>query len=211
MQVEVGVIKHNVSRKNYLASLKGLSVFEQKKTKEYTTVILTFLALIIFGVFAINPTLSTIIQLRKQLADSTFVDNQLSEKINNLQLLQKQYDDLKPDLPVVAAALPASPDAPTLIGQIQSLVKKHNLSLDEVQMGAVPYDKSGIPPGQSSSYVVAFSVSGTYDDLNQFIADAINFDRLITIDQAALARDQQQPTGLKGTVDIRAYFDQQPL
>lgn len=51
-----------------LPNLKG------EKTQKFTTLILTFFALSFFGLLAINPTISTISELNKELEDNKFVD-----------------------------------------------------------------------------------------------------------------------------------------
>jgi Tfp pilus assembly protein PilO len=211
MESEVGAISHNVSKKRYLASLKFFTSLQQKKSREYTTIILTILALIVFGIFAINPTLSTIVNLRKQLEDNQLLDQQLGEKILSLQSLQREYEELTPDLPLVEAALPPLPETPVLLGQLQSLARKNNLSVTEIQSSKIPYTKEGLGSNKTGSYVVSFTVAGLYTDINQFLKDSTTFDRVVTVDKVTIVRDVQGNRGLQGTADIKAYFDQKPL
>lgn len=211
MANETGVIVHNISKKRYLASQKLLSTFQQKKTRQYTTLILTFLALIIFSVFAINPTITTIIELRKELEDSKILDKKLDEKIIALQTLQREYQELEADLPLLVAALPVAPDTPKIIGQVQSLIRDNNLAIENIDMKRVAYTKDGLTQGELGAYVITFTVSGNYADINQFSNEAINFDRVVTVDQISVLRDSQNTSLIRSTAEVRAYFDQVPL
>jgi len=211
MASETGVIIHNISKKRYLASLKLLSTFQQKKTRQYTTLILTFVALIVFGVFAINPTISTIIQLRRELEDSKILDKKLDEKIIALQTLQRQYQELEADLPLLVAALPVAPETPKIIGQIQSLIKDNNLTIENIDMKRVAYTKDGLPQGELGTYVITFTIAGNYSDINQFSNQAVDFDRVVTVDQVSVLRDSQNASIIRSTAEVRAYFDQVPL
>jgi Tfp pilus assembly protein PilO len=211
VQTEPGVISHNVSRKRYLESLKLFSVMQQKKSREYTTLILTFAAIAIFGLFAINPTLTTIVQLQKQLEDSKTLDGQLEEKIQNLQTLQNEYTELEPDLQYVESAIPESPQTPVFIGQVQALIKKHNLAIELIKTENIPYTKDTGEAGKMNSYVVSYSVTGNYTDIKAFADEAVIFDRLVTVDNLTVSRDQQDPAIIRGAAEIRAYYDQLAL
>src|SRR4051794_1976618 len=90
----------NLTAAKYREYLKLLPSIHDERTQLITMLIFTFVALSFFGLFAINPTLSTIVELKKELSDSQFVDQQLTNKINNLESLQQRYNLLGPDLPV---------------------------------------------------------------------------------------------------------------
>ena len=88
----------NLSATKYREYLKLLPNMQQDTPQSFVTLLLTFAALSFFGIFAINPTLTTIADLKKQLADDTAVDQQLKTKISNLSSLQQQYNQLGSNL-----------------------------------------------------------------------------------------------------------------
>src|SRR5471030_1526710 len=116
----------NLSANKYRVYLKLLPSMEEETTYSFVTLALTFAALTFFGIFAINPTLSTIFSLQKQLADDTKVDKQLQIKINNLSSLEQQYNELGSNLSNIYNAVPENPQAPLLSAQVAALTKKHN-------------------------------------------------------------------------------------
>ena len=70
------VIKDNPKNRYFLA----LELFKKDRTQKVTTLAMTLIALSFFGLFAINPTLSTISRLQKELEDAKFVDQHLKGK-----------------------------------------------------------------------------------------------------------------------------------
>ncbi|MDP2649894.1 MAG: type 4a pilus biogenesis protein PilO [bacterium] len=189
--------------KNYLAILP---IFKEEKVQNFTAIVLTFLALSFFGLFAINPTLSTIAQLQKQLSDSKMVDQKLTEKISNLATLQKKYNLLEKDLYSVFLALPEKSNAPYLVGSIQALANKSNLRILRVQSFQVDLTK---PKGLDLNYSsLAFSLEGegkSYTDVANFMNTLLNFDRVVTIDMVSANSNPEKGT-LKVSIRGKAHF-----
>ena len=116
--------------------------FKEDRVQKITTLALTLVALSFFGLFAINPTLSTIAKLEKELSDNKFVDQKLQTKINDLSLLQQKYALIQQDLPYVYSSVPKSPEAPLVIAQIQTLAKANNLKISSFQTFQAEIEKS---------------------------------------------------------------------
>src|SRR5687767_10764921 len=108
MQINNNSFNVNFSRSN----LNKFILSRDEKTKNLSAIILTFLALSFFGLFAINPTISTIVQLKKEIADNQEVNQKLEEKITNLSTLQQKYNLLQNDIPFIFSAIPQNPQGP---------------------------------------------------------------------------------------------------
>lgn len=185
--------------------LEMLPDFQEKKTQAFITIVLTLFTLSIFGFFAINPTLSIITQLQKQLEDSVFVNQKLEEKIRNLAILQQKYNALQNDLPVIFSAVPKTPTAPLLIGQLHALSNAHTLTLSRIQVFEVDLTKIQLTPKNYFSYDFVFQAEGTYSQIADFIQDLSNLERIVTIDSFNVTGGQQtskQQFTLRG----KAYF-----
>ncbi len=175
----------------------------EERTQAITKIIFTLVALSVFGLLAISPTLSTIAQLRKQLSDSKSVDAQLKEKIGNLTNLSNQYATIKPDLPLIFDVLPIKPNVPFFLAQLQSLASQSNVQLNNLQIFQVDLTKNAKVSGPSS-FSFSFTASGSYQDISSFISSVINFNRLIGIEAVSINQ------GLNGNTDLslrgKAYF-----
>lgn len=198
---------HDLSKKKYMAYLRSLPDFRQEQTQTYLTIALTIFAFSFFGIFAISPTLSTIGELRKQIDDSKFVDQQLQTKISNMTLLENQYSQLSPQIPLLLQAIPTSPDVPTLIGQIRSLASENNVTITQVSTDMVLLASLAHPSSKLQSYAVTVSASGDYQQLLAFYQSLVHFKRLLALDSVTVIR-QKDTQALKLTVRALAYFKQ---
>lgn len=175
----------------------------QKNTQAFTMIVFTLVSLSLFGVFAINPTLSTIANLQKQLEDSKFVDESLSKKITNLSVLQQKYNQLGKDIPIALAALPKNPSVPMLMSQIHLIALNTNVSIVSLQSHQVELSKTIDGPDKYSSYSYSLSVKGAHDNITKFISQLTSFERIVTIDSLSISKEGADSTlllNMKGEV-----------
>ena len=180
--------------------------FKEDKIQKIMTLTLTLVALSFFGLFAISPTLSTIAKLEKELSDNKYVDQQLQTKINNLSLLQQKYALLQGDLSVIYAAIPKTPEAPTTIAQIQSLVVENNLKIISFQTFQAEIEKTPTNPKQYSNFLFDLSAEGTYSDINKFITDLNSSQRIINLDTLSISKKNPDNPLLVLTLKGMAFF-----
>lgn len=193
----------NLTISKYREYLKLLPDMQHENTRIITTLILTFTAMSFFGIFAINPTLSTIVTLKKQLSDSQLVDEKLGTKVNNLSTLQQQYSQLNVDLSTVFEAIPATPQAPSLMGQIFALSQKTRVQTTSVEVSNVQL----IGGKEVGETVFAFSlqVQGSYADLMNFAKSLTKINRIISVDSLSITKDAKL-NGLVMDIRGRGYF-----
>ena len=176
--------------------------------QKFTTLVFTITALSFFGLFAINPTLSTIGNLNKQLTDNRFIDQQLQEKINNLYLLQQKYSQLTPDLPYVFDAFPKNPQAPLLVAQLQSLAQSSSITINNLQTFEVEIPNSSVNTKKYYAFNFSISANGSYDNLSKFIDSVIKMQRIVSINTLTLNRNTGDGASTQLNLKGTAYFKQ---
>lgn len=179
--------------------------FKNERTQAFSTLVLTLCALSFFAIFVINPSLSTIAKLQKKLEDSREVYKKLQEKIVNIRSLQEQYAQIQNDIPLIMQVLPNSPNAPTLIGQIQAIGLQSDVSVKRLQAFQVDLVPILENPQKYASFNVSLDASGSYSSLSTFFHTLTNFDRLFSIDTITLTK---APTADEYQLSLRgkAYF-----
>lgn len=201
------LILKNIKKDNYQRYLELMPNFKQEKTQKYLTIILTLVASIILGVFALSPTLSTIVSLQKQLEDDKFVKQKLEEKINNLSVLQQKYSGLKDSLPTVYDAVPKNSQIPLLMAQLQALANESGILLVNLQTFQVDVSQAALSNKKFASYDFGISVKGNYQNMLTFINKIINFQRVITIENISITKVTEiNTTELKLNIKGTAYF-----
>jgi Tfp pilus assembly protein PilO len=167
--------------------------------------IITFLALSFLGIFAIQPTLSTITDLQKQLEDSNFVYEKLTTKMENLQKLQEQYLVITDDLPFVFDAIPQTPTVPPLVGQIEAIAKKSGVKINTLRVNKVLLNKNIKAGSNTSKFSFTIETEGTYENLTKFATSLTFFNRLVNIESISILKDPRRDA-LTLTVKGIEYF-----
>ena len=178
--------------------------FKKEKNQQYITLILTLSASIFFFIFAINPTLSTIANLKRQVSDAKFVEEKLSQKINNLSSLSLEYQTIKNDIPFILEAVPKNPEAPTLVAQIQALAEQSSIEVAKIEI--LPVDLNDRNATNSSSFFFELTGSSSFENIQKFLSSLTNMQRVISVDSIQISRIIQEGQGLELAVKGSAYF-----
>jgi len=188
---------------NYYNLLHNLS---ETRTQKIISVILTLIALILFGLFVINPTLSTIAKLRKEISDNEIVNQKLGEKISALNSLQQAYSRLEDDLLSVLGSIPTSPLVPLFIGQIQAVAKNTNIQISQLQSSQVDLFKDGEVSQKYLAYAFSLTGDGTYEDITKFIENITNMQRVVGIETSTINNAQNNNRSLRINIQGVVYF-----
>lgn len=175
--------------------------------KTYGSTIFTLLVMIIFILYAIKPTVETILVLQKKLEDSRQVLEKVNQKANNLSQGKSNYEKL--DSNVKARLTTAIPDTVGLKLLIQTLEQKaltHQASISALQIQPLVLEtKSDNKVGSLAEVLFTFNVEGSYKNLISLLNDLKSSTRLISIDSLALSK-LSEGAGLIMSITGKAYY-----
>ena len=203
MKVKANNIFKNIQIDKYVEMLPD---FKQERTQQITTIALTLAALSFFGIFAINPTLSTITRLSKELDDSKFVEEQLERKINNISLLQKSFTQIQDEVFYATDAIPVSAEAPLLAAQIQALATRANVSIISLQVFEIEVTKANEGANSYNSFSFNVSARGSREELIEFMNLLSNMQRILTLDVASLTKTGSEGDVFQLNINGSAHF-----
>ncbi len=196
-------IVKNFTKERYMALVRSHPRLKEERTHIYIMLILTLISLSFLGIFAINPTLTTIFELNRKLKDSEFVSDTLKIKIANLSSLNTEYEALINTWPLVAYAVPEHPEAVKLFGQLQAIAEISNTTITDLRSSSLDLPKSNskktiIP--KSDSFVFNVTAKGSKDNLTQFANLVLNFDRIIRLESISYNNESQESITIQGRV-----------
>lgn len=200
MQLSLNKIFDKVNKEKFDKYLELVPDFRKEKTQKFTTVVLTLIAIIALSLFAINPTLSTIANLQKQLDDAKFVFGRLGEKINNLSILQTKYNELQFDLPVVFEAIPQNADVPKLTGQVQKVAQDSNVNLLSFQATEITSQNKFF------SYTFSTTAMGNHTNILSFLTNLANMQRVLYIQIVNISQSNQEAGQEQITIRGQAFY-----
>lgn len=180
-------------------------VFKKPRVKAYTMLILSFFTMSFFGFFAIKPTLTTIFQLRKKIADSQSVNRTLEQKIIHLFQLKEEYEKLEKDLPLITAALPAEPQVYSLLKNLEDLAQATGATISGVRVNNVNLADNQSPSSNKLSCSVI--LEGSYSACRQFLDRLLNTSRIYKTDRFEMrSGSKREASVLKLDLNLEAYF-----
>lgn len=185
----------------------NLPIFKSERSKRLTNVILTIIAFSFLGLFAINPTISTIVKLKKELSDDQLVDQGLQQKITNLSILQKKYVNLQGDLPIILSVVPQAPQTPHLLATIQAIGANSNIQLDNLQSFQTELFKESPTNTNQDYHSFSFSLggSGSFEDISKFIYTLSHMQRLVNAEVLSISTTAQK-NNFRVNIQGVAYF-----
>lgn len=177
----------------YKRYVRNLSLMYQKRQdlKIFTELLLTLSVIVIFGLFAIRPTLITIVGLNKDIDSKRDVIAKLDAKIEAIINAQSLYDNNLEAIAIINQAVPQRPDPVAFSRQIEGLARRHNLEISGLNTEDVPL-VGGVStvappegavdptatidtfPPDASGYTFEINLSGEYRSMSNFLSEFEN-------------------------------------
>ena len=178
--------------------LNVLQVYYAKPNiKIYLELILSLTTIIIFSIFAIKPTILTIIELNKEIQTKENTIAEINQKLIDLQKANDIMQSESEKLARIETAIPSSASPENIILEMERLANKNslqilNLSMSEVTiMGNEKLKKKGADnleklPLEADELPFNVSLSGSYQNLVLLISDIENQIRPVKIDSLTI-------------------------
>lgn len=152
--------------------------------KTYGYLILTIIALIIFIIFAIKPTIQTILVLQKDLETQKEILVKITKKSQDLSLARKNYQNINPDIKdKIRTSIPPNTEVAVLIRALEDAALQAQASISALQFQPLTLEKQSnlISEQKLSKIDFTFNVEGSYNTVKQVLDNLKSSPRLITI------------------------------
>lgn len=175
--------------------------------KTYGHTVFTMIMMIIFIIFAIKPTVETILVLQKKLADSNQILEQLKDKATDLSKAKENYNALDQDvLSKIGSAIPDKPDLKSITLTLEGFSKKYDASVSALQIQPQVFEVAQIDSlGTVSEIEFNFNLTGEYGNLISILQEIKQSSRLISIDKLSLSQITEG-SGLTMSISGKAYY-----
>jgi hypothetical protein len=111
---------------------------EKPQVRAYLEILLSFVTISVFGVFAIKPTAVTIAQLLKEIEAKKAIVAQMEAKIGNLEEAQRVYTDNSEKIAILESAIPKRPSPQEFARQVEGLSGKNQVEILKVTTSGGP-------------------------------------------------------------------------
>lgn len=171
----------------------------RKDIQMFSELLLSLGAIIIFGIFAIRPTLVTIAGLSKEINEKRRTIIQLDNKIESLVAAQTNYEQNKIAIDLLDFAIPTNSYPQVFLRQVEGVAQKDTVSLASVNINDIPIkgrtnqtvknlkkSEEKTYNISSASVPITISAAGNYNSILAFTSDLENLRRLILPERVEL-------------------------
>lgn len=160
------------------------------------TLVLSLFISAMFIVFALRPTVLSILTLQKTIVESEKTLTQLESKVKNLQAAAIQLESIKPFLTILNTTIPNTGAMYSpLSSAVESLVSQTGTTLEGTSLGStLLFSRVLTPfaPNKNQSVVLlpfSVRVTGTFPAVSAFLTQLLSMERIIMIDSATVTKD----------------------
>jgi Tfp pilus assembly protein PilO len=150
--------------------------------RTYGYIIFTIIATILFIIYAIKPTIETIVVLQKQLSDQKIILTKLTQKSQALSQARENYQAI-PDgkKQALEQSIPKQINLPFLVTALENSTLSTTASISALQFQPVTIEKP--QNSQTLSEVqFTFNTEGSLTDLKHILTNLRKSPRMIAID-----------------------------
>lgn len=173
-------------RKDYLR-YKGffldiLAIYKSRPNlKVYLELILSLGTIVIFSIYAIKPTVLTIIELNNEIKSKENTVLLLTQKISDLKIASNILQKESANLEFIDNAVPTGANVQQLVNQIEKMALDKSVTIRNLSSSNI-FLKGSSDKKIENSVPVSFSVTGNYQNLFQFLQTIENLRRPFKID-----------------------------
>lgn len=194
--------------KNYRYYTYIRPVLRNKVVKTYSSLVFSLIAVAVFGVFALKPTFSTIIQLQTEINQQHQVLDQITTKVNNLATARKNYQQIPAEkINRLDNLIPNQTALSNIVIDLDGISQLFQVTVSGINVKPLPIiGPTHIPTKDSKVAKVEFSFNaqGAYSQLVSFIDSLQTYDRLMTINSVTITKNNAGT--LIMNVSGEAYF-----
>ena len=176
--------KWQTGSKVYKQYLQNIVLLYQNRQdiRIFTEVLLSVASIVIFGVFAIKPTLVTIAGLFTEIKGKQQTIQILDQKIENLVAAQAIFEQERSKIELLNTAIPDDPDPHGYLRQVEGIADKNGVGIKNFTMGNVVLigevqtvvtgtEETEQPVLEGEQLESSISVTGGYSNLISFLTE----------------------------------------
>ncbi|PJA40426.1 hypothetical protein CO178_02170 [candidate division WWE3 bacterium CG_4_9_14_3_um_filter_34_6] len=174
------------------------------KVHEYVYLVVTLGAISFFIAFLIRPSIISVLELRKEAKEYSTLDKVLSEKVNNLDSIKLQREEIKDLLSLLDKAVPTSSNESDLLLSINQSASKDNMQLTSINFS---YPTETENNGDLKNITITMQAAGTYENILLFLSSLKNLLRSVLISSIKIEPYEKLGTNvLLISIEAKSYY-----
>ncbi len=183
-------------------------ILNSTTVKTYSPIIFSIITITIFSLYAIRPTIKTILSLQLSINEQEKILASINEKSKNLAEGKLNYQKIDPDIKDrLNNLIPPSTSLPKLINNLYNQSRTNQATVSGIQFQ--PIDLDGDPKILSKNAALKtvefnLNIQGSFSQVTEFLKSLKKMDRLIEIKSINIARSQD--SSLIMSITANAFY-----
>ncbi|WKZ31515.1 MAG: hypothetical protein QY318_02005 [Candidatus Dojkabacteria bacterium] len=190
--------------------IEQVESIKDSKKKVYGFTVFTFIVVIICVVFAIRPSVATIIRVQSEIKTKRQYKEQLEAKINAIGSLYAQFTQFEDTAKEVTLIFPHTGDFSLFMSNIEGLAEKNNFVLNNISFDEPDRE----PPIQTvvlENWRANITVIGKEEDIIPFMKDIEAMPMYPIIDKITYSTEEDSDGNIRASISILIYKIDDPL
>lgn len=187
---------------------KILEQLVNKKTKDYSFIIIFFIIFSFFTFFVIKPNLTTVFSLQRDLVDLRRLDTQYEQVINNIISVQSSFEKNRDKFSLLDQALPGAPKVNQVVDDINKIASDAGLLMKRMTISEVDL-KISKNKEKEKQYTVNIDIDSGFSSITKFIEGITDQRRLKSFKEMTLSKNLKEGTQsstLRIKIDLDGYY-----
>lgn len=160
---------------------------ENKKFLNYLEISATFTLIVVFLIFAVFPTITTISKLLGDIKTKQATIVQMDTKINNILKAQDAYANVQEKYDLIESSFPSSPNYYKGASSLASSFANNSIKLTNLSFDIENNDNSD-QKTKDKTYIVDINGSGQYSDILKMVKQFLNNRRLVDLNKIQISK-----------------------
>ena len=180
----------------------------KKKVKNATPTTLAILLTVFFLIFAIRPTVLTIVELVAEIETRRQIEEDLQGKLNQIMTAQKEYNQIYDKLYLADQALPSNPEFASFARRLEGERCLANLQLDSLNYSQIILTKKKDVAAGDSIIDFSTSLEGKFFDIKIFLQRLFEQRRITYIDSLKIEQfaKKDESKGLQVDLEGKTFY-----
>lgn len=177
----------------------------KNKTSSYVTFGVSLFISILLVVFALRPTIATIIKINKEIKQKKVVTTQLKNKIDALSNLDKEFKDSRDKFETLQFVFPENKAFTLLLSNIEPIVSRNGFELLSIGFDAYDGETYTLAPKALAASSFRINVKGESTNFLSLLKDLEGMPNYPVLESTSFS-DQKDDDGLTNyTLTLRIY------
>lgn len=179
--------------KNHQLSASFAGIYSNPATRISLELLLSFVLVLVLAVVAIQPTLTTIAELNKEIEEKKELTSKLSSKISAVTTAIDVYGQYEDKIELLDQALPSSANLIPTFKIIEKLAGENNVIITAASANKVPdeTEKDSLAANAPlESLPISVTVMGQYQDMKSFVEALHDSRRTIHVLSASFSLEE---------------------